>query len=258
MSLIAFLFGTIIGSFLNVCIYRLPKEESIVFPASHCPGCSKPIAWHDNVPVLSFCILRGRCRNCKQKISFQYPLIELVTGLLFVLFYTTFGVTVTSVIFLVFSLALLVCTVIDWYHQIIPDAITLPGMLIGLAISTIYPALHGETIFWKGFLAAFLGLMAGGGFLYVSAIMAEYFLKKEAMGGGDIKLLGLIGTLLGWQGSVWTIFISSVLGSIMGLWMRLVQKKEYFPFGPAIALAAFLYVFIGQQAIDWYLGLYTR
>lgn len=257
MSLITFFFGAMIGSFLNVCIYRLPKEESIVFPSSHCLGCMKPIAWFDNIPVISFVILRARCRNCKQKISFQYPLIEIVTGLMFVLFYSTFGITVTSVIFLIFSLALLVCTVIDWYHQIIPDVITLPGMLIGLAVSAAYPALHGETIFWKGLLAAFLGLLAGGGFLYVSAVLAEYFLKKEAMGGGDIKLLGLIGTLLGWQGSIWTIFISSVLGSIMGLWMRLVQKKEYFPFGPAIALAAFLYIFIGRQAIDWYLGLYT-
>jgi leader peptidase (prepilin peptidase)/N-methyltransferase len=252
-----FFFGAMIGSFLNVCIFRIPKEESIVFPASHCQKCLKPIAWHDNVPVISFVVLKGKCRNCSQKISWQYPFIELITGLLFVLFYSTFGISLQGVVYLIFSLALLVCTVIDWHHQIIPDAITLPGMVLGLVISAAFPSLHGQDVFWKGLLSAFLGLLVGGGFLYASAVAAEFFLKKEAMGGGDIKLLGLIGTIIGWQGSVWTIFVSSVLGSILGLWLRFTQKKEYFPFGPAIAAAAFIYLFYGQRAISWYLGLYS-
>ncbi len=252
MVLFVFIFGTLIGSFLNVCIYRLPDEESIVFPGSHCRKCKKQIAWYDNIPVLSYLVLGGKCRKCKVKLSIQYPMIEVLTGLLFVLFYLSFGPTVKGVVYLSFSLALLVATAVDLRHRIIPDEISVGGLVVALILSAVFPALHHETTIQWSLFHAFIGVLAGGGFLYASAMIAEICLKKEAMGGGDIKLLAFIGALLGWPGAVWTIFVSSILGSLFGIYFRLRNKEEYFAFGPYISLAAFLYLFWGQGAISWY------
>jgi leader peptidase (prepilin peptidase)/N-methyltransferase len=248
----AFGFGAIVGSFLNVCIFRLPDGESVVFPGSHCRSCKKPLGWYDNVPLLSFIFLRGHCRHCKSPISRQYFLIEIVTALLFVLFYHFFGPTPTGGIYLVFSMALLVAGVIDLRHRIIPDEITLPGIVLGLGLSALVPTLHGQETWVRGLGASFLGAAIGGGFLYLAGTAAEKILKKEAMGGGDVKLLAMIGAFIGWSGVFWTIFFSSLLGSVAGIYMRLKKGEQYVPYGPYLALAAFMYLFFGSELIRLY------
>ena len=252
--LIAFCFGAMVGSFMNVCIFRLPKEESIVFPASHCQSCRKPIQWYDNIPCLSFLMLRGRCRHCRAKISWQYFFIELLSGALFVLFYQKFGLTVNSFFYLAMTLSFVVVSAIDFRHRIIPDGITLPGILIGLAASAVWPSLHGQESWKGGLLQSFVGIMIGGGFLYLAGTLTEIVLKREAMGGGDVKLLAMIGALLGWKGVLWTIFVSSVLGSVVGVYQRVRYGEMYIPYGPYLAGAAFLYLFYGPEIFQWYLG----
>ena len=192
---LAALLGACIGSFLNVCIVRLPEDRSIVFPGSHCVTCKAPILWYDNIPVLSYVLLRGRCRKCRTGISVVYPLVEIAAAALFVLFYVAFGLTPAAFVYLGLSLALLVETVIDLRYQIIPDEITLPGIVLGFLASTMWPGLHDTSVWWSGALASGLGIVAGGGFLYAAGTLAEKILKKEAMGGGDVKLLGFIGAV---------------------------------------------------------------
>ena len=253
MIFVALAVGLITGSFLNVCIYRLPEGKSVVFPGSHCRVCLKAIGWYDNIPLVSYAALRGRCRHCRASISPQYFWIEFFTGALFLLFYFHFGLTARGVVYLVFSLALLVETAIDFRHQIIPDAITLPGMVLGLLISACLPGLHAQTSPLWGFVWALAGLLAGGGILYLAGTLAEWILKKEALGGGDVKLLAMIGTIIGWPGVLWTIFVSSLLGSMVGLYVRFTKGEERIPYGPYLAAAAFSYLFIGPQAIKVYL-----
>ncbi len=257
--IIATALGLIVGSFLNVCIFRIPKEESIVFPASHCQSCNKPIAPTDNIPVISFLLLKGQCRHCHAKIDWQYPMVEILSACFFVLFYHSFGLTVKGVLYLIFALALLVQTFIDLRHQIIPDSITLPGMLIGLVASSVWPDLHGANVWWLGVFRSSIGLLVGGGFFYVTGTIAEWVLKKEAIGGGDVKLLAMIGALLGWRGVACTIFLSSLSGAIIGLYLKFAHGEERIPFGPYIALGAVLYIFFGQKMIWWYahaVGIY--
>ncbi len=252
LGLIAFLTGLIVGSFLNVCIYRLPKEESVVWPASRCLSCQKPIAGYDNIPVVSFIFLRGRCRQCGVKISWQYPAVEFLTAALFVLFYRVFGLSWEGALYLFFSLGLLVQSFIDFRHQIIPDEITLPGILVGFVASGFFPGLHGETFWARGLLQSLIGILAGGGSLYLVGTVAERILKKEAMGGGDVKLLAMIGAFLGWKAVFWTIFVSSLLGAGAGIYLRFKKGEERIPFGPYLAIAAFLYLFFGPRAIKCY------
>lgn len=258
MEFFVFVMGAMIGSFLNVCIYRLPENKSIAFPGSHCMACQKPIAWFDNIPILSYLILRGKCRSCRVKISIQYPIIELITAILFLVFWKRFGWTPIGITYLIFSLALLVQSLIDARYRIIPDEITLPGMVLGLIVSAVFPQLHDQMTHLAGFLKALFGLLAGGGFLWAAGTIAEKILKKEAMGGGDVKLLGLIGTIIGVQGVFWTIFVSSLIGSVIGIYFRLRKGEETIPFGPYLALAAFSYLFIGPTCIEWYLKAMGR
>ena len=251
-SLIVFFFGAIVGSFLNVCIFRIPRGESVVWPGSRCLACGRPIAWHDNVPIISFFALGGHCRHCRTRISRQYVFVEIFTALIFVLFYRWFGPSVKGLIYLLLSLALIVESAIDLRHEIIPDVITLPGILMGLLVSALFPALHGETLWTAGLFKSLAGVLVGGGFLYASAVAAEFLLKKEAMGGGDVKLLGMLGAFLGWQGCLWTIFVSSLIGSAVGIYLRLKSGRRHIPFGPHLAIAAVLYIFFGEKVIAWY------
>ena len=250
----AFALGAVVGSFLNVCIIRVPKEESVIFPASHCVDCRAPIAWHDNIPIASYFWLRGRCRSCGAKISKQYVVVEFLTACLFVLFYNYFGISVAGAVWLLFSLALLVQSAIDFRHQIIPDGITLPGILLGTFLSVLIPGLHGQTSWLIGLREAAIGVLLGGGFLYAAGTIAEWILKKEAMGGGDVKLLAMIGAFVGWQGVLWTVLVSSVLGSIVGVYLRFKKGEQMIPFGPYLGLAAFLYIFFGEKTIRAYLN----
>jgi leader peptidase (prepilin peptidase)/N-methyltransferase len=244
--------GAIIGSFLNVVILRLPeKDDSIIFPASRCPKCRTEIRWYDNIPVISFLLLGAKCRSCKAPISWQYPLVELAMALLSLALYKKFGISLSLGIYFVFCASLLVIIFIDMRLQIIPDIISLPGIVLGFAVSFFSPL-----VTWQ---QAGLGLLLGGGILY--GIAAGYYLitKREGMGGGDIKLLAMIGAFLGWQCLPFVIFGSSLLGSIAGLGAMIRQQKggrTVIPYGPFLSLAALLYLFFQAEinaAFRWYL-----
>ncbi len=247
------MFGAIVGSFLNVCIYRLPERQSIAFPGSRCRTCLRSIVWYDNVPCISWFMLRGKCRRCGAKISPQYVAVEFLAGSLFVLFFAVFGPTVKGMVYLALSLALLVQTFIDFRHRIIPDALTLPGIVVGFAASVAFPGIHGTADRWQAALASGIGILAGGGSLYLAGTLAEWILKKEAMGGGDVKLLAMVGAVIGWKGVIWTVFVSSLVGSIAGVYLRLRKGEELIPYGPFLGFGAFTYLFFGPPVMHWYL-----
>jgi len=248
---ISALFGAIVGSFLNVVILRLPDPgQSIVFPASHCPKCSSPLSWYENIPIISYIFLRGKCGHCKVPISLQYPLVELTMALLAAALFYTFNLSIATAGYFLFSAALLVIIVIDIHHQIIPDVISLPGIICGVLFAFVSP-----TLTWQSSL---IGLLIGGGVLY--AIALSYFLlrKMDGMGGGDIKLLAMIGAWLGWQSLPFVIFASSFSGSLVGLIAMLYQKKggrTRIPFGPFLSIAALFYLFFKEQIL-YFFNLY--
>jgi len=251
---VLFIFGLCIGSFLNVCIYRLPAGKSIVYPGSMCPVCNRAIAFHDNIPVLSYLFLGGRCRRCKTPIPFRYPLVELITGFLALGIFIRFGLTPAALIFFVFSAALIVSTFIDIDHRIIPDLITLPGIPVFFVASFFLP--HPDLI--SAFIRSIAGILAGGGSLFLVAWTYERLTGKEGMGMGDVKLLGMIGALIGWQGVLFTIFTGSSAGCLVGLVLMIRHRggmKTAVPFGPFLSLGALLYVFWGPDLINWYLHL---
>lgn len=248
--LFVFVFGMVVGSFLNVCICRMPKNESIVSPPSHCPLCSYQIRWYDNIPLLSYLFLRGKCRGCGAHISFQYPLVELLNGILALFLFLRFGPTLVFAALFLFCSALVVITFIDIEHQIIPDEISLSGIVAGFALSFF---LKGHT--W---LNSLLGILLGGGSLLLVAYLYQRLTGKEGMGGGDIKLLAMMGAFLGWKSVPFIIFTSSLAGSLIGISIMLFQKKDSklaIPFGPYLAFGAVLYIFCGKALIRWYLGL---
>ncbi len=241
--------GLILGSFYNVCIYRLPQEESIVWPGSHCPHCGHPLSILDNLPLVSFLLLKGSCRYCQAPISYQYPLVEGVTGLATVLIGWKFGLSWAFFQALVLFGALLVVSFIDRSHQIIPDWITYPGIGIGL----IFSWLTGTPGLWS----SLIGVLLGGGLLWLLAFGYQWLAKKEGMGGGDIKLLAMIGAFLGWPGVLVTLLFGSLLGTLVGLGLILIWKKDRtyaVPFGPFLSLGAVIYLFFGAAILNWYLG----
>ena len=240
--------GLAVGSFLNVCIYRLPRRESLAFPASHCTACGRSLRWYENVPVLAYVILRGRCRTCGARISPVYPLIELAAGALAVLWYGQFGLSILFASRLLFAFALLVLFVIDLQHRILPDVITLPGVLVGFAFSLFGP---------PGWLDSLIGLLAGGGFLYLLAEAWWLIRHEEAMGFGDVKMLGMIGAFLGWQLMIFTLMFASLMGAVVGLAIIAAGKgdrKSQLPFGTFLALAALAACIIGTPVVEWYTG----
>ncbi len=250
----AFAFGLAVGSFLNVCIYRIPIKKSIVTPPSGCPACGILIKFYDNIPVLSYLILRGRCRKCGVHISMIYPVIELITGLMSMALVTRYNLLNNSLpqffIFFIFVSALICITFIDLEHMIIPDVISIPGIIIGFIISLFF-----SHITW---LDSLLGLLVGGGVLYLIAVFFEVVRKKEGMGGGDIKLLAMIGAWLGLKSLLFVIMVSSFTGAIIGSAGLILSKKgirAQFPFGPFLALAAILYIFFGKELTNWYFSL---
>ncbi|MGD9950079.1 MAG: A24 family peptidase, partial [Desulfobulbus sp.] len=235
-------------------ILRLPKEDaSIVFPGSHCPQCNHSLSWWENIPLLSYLLLRGQCRNCKERISWQYPLIEAAMAVFSALLFQRFGVSVDFCVMFVFFAALLVIIFIDIHHQIIPDLISLPGIAVGFAASFFTSDVTGQQ--------SGLGVLLGGGLLYLVAFAYYTLTKKDGMGGGDIKLLAMIGAFLGWQSLLYVVFASSLLGSIIGI-VAMIMKgqggKTRVPFGPFLAFGAITWVLFQQQIlILWhlYLGL---
>jgi len=249
-SICSFILGAVVGSFLNVCICRLPRDESVVSPPSHCPGCGYLIRWYDNIPLLSYLMLRGRCRGCGERISPRYPLVELLNALLSLALYLRFGPTLAFCVLFVLCSALVAITFIDLEHQIIPDEISLSGIVLGF-VASFFLAGHG----W---LNSLLGILLGGGSLLLVAYGYQLLTGKEGMGGGDIKLLAMMGAFLGWRSIPFIIFVSSLAGSLIGISLMLIQKKDSklaIPFGPYLALGALLYVFYGPRLIRWYLTL---
>jgi leader peptidase (prepilin peptidase)/N-methyltransferase len=250
LHIISIIFGAIVGSFLNVCIIRIPKEESIITPGSHCPHCNNPIKFYDNIPLVSYLLLKGKCRNCNGPISIQYPLIEGITAFSSFLLFVKFGATLSYLFFFSFVAALIVITVIDLYYQIIPDAISIPGIGIGLLGSLIIPYI---TLF-----NSLIGILVGGGSLFLVATLYQWLFKREGMGGGDVKLLAMIGGFLGWKAVILTILLSSFIGSIIGIAIVLLKGKDFkyaIPFGPFLSLGAVISLFYGEALIQWYLGL---
>lgn len=246
----ALVFGMVVGSFLNVCICRMPNDQSVVSPPSHCPNCSYQIRWYDNIPVFSYLFLRGKCRGCGVHISLQYPLVELLNGILTLMLFLRFGPTLAFATLFIFCSALVVITFIDIEHQIIPDEISLSGIVIGFVLSFF---LAGHS--W---LNSLLGILLGGGSLLLVAYLYQWLTGKEGMGGGDIKLLAMMGAFLGWKSIPFIIFASSLVGSVVGISMMLFQKKDSklaIPFGPYLAFGAVLYIFYGKTLIQWYLSL---
>lgn len=243
-------FGLIIGSFLNVVIHRLPREESLVTPRSRCPACQTPIRPWDNVPVVSFLLLRGRCRDCGQPISWRYPLVEGLTGLLFALTVARFGMTFLALSLLFLVSALVVVAFVDLDHQVIPNAITLPGIPLGL--------LAGLAVGGPSILDRILGALTGAGFLYLVLLYGSALYGRDAMGEGDLNLIALVGAFLGWRGVVVTILFGCVAGSFVGLTMIAfgrLGRRDHMPFGPFLATGALVALFVGDQLISWYVTL---
>ena len=248
--LIAGLLGALIGSFLNVCIYRLPRQESIAWPGSHCPTCSHPIAWYDNIPILSYLALAGRCRHCAVRIPFRYPLVEVLNASGYVGLLWVFGPSLVTVAYCLLYSALLVVAGTDLTHKIIPNAVTFPGIIVGIVCAA--------TVLPLGFFDSLLGVLVGGGILWLLAWASPYLFGKEGMGGGDIKLLAMIGAFLGWKPALMTIMVGSFMGSLVGVTLiaaQVIKREDYIPFGPFLVCGALVALFFGQSILDWYQGI---
>ena len=271
ISIVVFLFGLIIGSFLNVCIVRLPRGRSIATPPSHCPRCTSPIRFYDNIPVISFLLLRGKCRSCGEPISWRYPIVELMNGLFYLWIVHEIGLGGEAFLLMAFCSSLIVITFIDFDHQIIPDVITLPGMVIGLSLAPffLYPLsdplpfhinglLPHAGPYLTAFINSLIGIILGGGPLLAIGWLWEKLRHVEAMGGGDIKLMGMVGSFLGWKGALLTIMLGALTGSVVGVLLIVLKRhkmEKVIPFGPFLALGAVASAFYGPDIISWYLGL---
>ena len=249
--LFVFFFGAIFGSFANVVIIRLPKDESIILPSSHCIKCNYKIPWFHNIPILSWFVLLGRCANCKIKISFRYPLVETIMAFGFLALYVHHGFNLYFFEHALLFFGLVTVSFIDLDHMIIPDSFSLGGIGIGLLGSYFNEG--------RGVLSSFLGVLMGGGFLWAVAYLYYVWRKQEGMGGGDIKLLAWIGAVLGWKSIPFVILSSSIIGSIVGLYVSIKSEKGLtaaIPFGPYLALGAILYIFYGDNFVNWYFGIF--
>lgn len=257
LALVAFVFGSILGSFLNVCIARLPKNESIVKPPSHCPNCKAPIPFYDNIPLISYLFLLGRCRFCKGRISPRYFSVELLMGVLTVALLFRFGLSPAFFVNIVFVAALIVITFIDLDVRIVPDVISLPGIGVGLVASFFqYPWPTGYLSIPPSPFNSLLGILAGGGFLLLVAWLYELVTGTEGMGGGDVKLLAMIGAFLGWPAIPLTLFFASLTGSVIGVILMVkagAGGKYALPFAPFLCLGAVIYLFFGREVVQFYL-----
>jgi len=271
ITVVIFIVGLVIGSFLNVCIVRLPRGGSIVTPPSHCPRCQSSVKFYDNIPLISFLLLRGKCRNCGEPISWQYPLVELMNALFYVWIVREFWLGGEAFLMMALCSSLIVITFIDLDHLIIPDIITLPGMLVGLSLAPFFMSPLGDQLpfhldqllphagsYLTGFLNSLIGLILGGGPLLAIGWIWEKVRHVEAMGGGDVKLMGMVGSFLGWKGALLTIMLGAVAGSVIGVLLIALNRHKigkYIPFGPFLATGAVASAFYGPDIVSWYLGL---
>ena len=245
------LLGAVVGSFLNVCIYRIPRGESLVFPASRCPQCGRGISWHDNVPIVGYFLLRGRCRHCRQPISGRYPLVEFLSAVLALAAYVKFGFSLALPAVFLFLAVVIVIVFIDIEHQIIPHEIVLPGIPVFLLAAVF--------IMGVPWLDSFLGIMVGIGILYLIALYYEQLTGNEGMGGGDVNLMAMFGAFLGWQSLLFILMIASVTGAAVGIFLMIRRGeslKYAVPFGPFLSLGAVLYLFWGRDLMKSFLYLF--
>lgn len=263
LSICAFLVGAMIGSFLNVCVYRLPHGLSVVSPRSRCPKCEQAIVWYDNIPMVSWLLLGAKCRHCKTPISWQYPLVEGLTAFLFFAVYWRFGLHVATPIYMLLAASLVLITFVDLTDWTIPNEVTFPGIPLGIVCSLVamfYPA--SGLVVLGYFLPVFnsmLGVLAGGGLLYALDKITLAVLKKRGMGFGDVKLLAMLGGFFGYPGVVLIIMIASFVGSVVGIAVIFSKRMKgsedsghYLPFGPYLALAGLVVLFFGKNIYDWY------
>ncbi|MFC1452730.1 prepilin peptidase [Verrucomicrobiota bacterium] len=271
-STLAFLFGACMGSFLNVCIYRIPQDMSVVVPRSHCPLCGKMIAWYHNIPIASFLALGARCHYCRGKISSRYFLVETLVASLFLLVWLKLDPlgygpplglaaaghwALVPVYWLVMA-GLVLGTFVDFDHMIIPDRVTIGGIVAGLALSALVPALHSATGPLQSLARAGIGLAAGWGTLWLIGVVGRMMFRKDAMGFGDVKLMGAIGAFCGWRAVLFVIIFSSLFGSLVGVALVLLRKKDMqsrIPYGPWIALAAVTWILWGPRIWAMYIHL---
>ncbi|MBI5096615.1 MAG: prepilin peptidase, partial [Nitrospirae bacterium] len=240
-----FILGAVIGSFLNVCIYRLPLQQSIISPSSHCPHCHIPVKFYDNIPILSFLLLRGKCSSCGNPRSVQYMLVEILNAASYALILWRFGLSVESAIYAALFSSLLVASVIDLHHRIIPDVITIPGTIAGLLASAF--------ILPGGIKGSVIGTLVGSGIFFIAAVAS-----RGGMGGGDIKLIAMLGSFLGWINVIITIILSSFIGSLVGILMMIFLgkgRKYPIPFGPFLAVGGIISLFFHDEIVAWYLGM---
>lgn len=257
LHLIVFVFGTLIGSFLNVCIVRIPSGQSVISPPSRCPKCNHGVAFFDNIPLISYIFLRGRCRACGETISPRYFLVELLMGTFAIALFERFGLSFSFFVSFLFVAALIVISFIDLDVRIVPDVISLPGIICGLVLSLVgYFAIGRDVDLVPSPVSSIIGILAGGGFLLATAWLYEKFTGVEGMGGGDIKLLAMIGAFLGWPSIPITLFIASLVGSVVGLSCMALTgagRRLALPFAPFLCSGAILFIFFGEQIIRFYL-----
>lgn len=276
LAAVIFISGLIVGSFLNVCIYRLPRKESIICPGSYCPHCKHKIAWYDNIPLLSYIFLKGHCRHCGFRISFRYFLVELITALLFVILFNRFGLCGDYFIFILFCCGLIVASFVDISHRIIPEEVSVGVLLIGLVINFIKSLPHFSRFPNLPIINSLWGAIFGSGLIYLTALVfnfilfviigriykllkREFYLMKEfeeneeasCMGGGDVSLMAMIGAFLGWRLTLLTFFIAPFFGAIVGLYVLIRKKSHLIPYGPFLSLAAFVALLWGDNIIRW-------
>jgi len=247
--LIAFISGTIIGSFLNVCIYRIPEGESVIYPYSYCPECGERIKWYDNIPVISYLILRGKCRNCGKKISVQYPLVELLTGILTAGVVYRYGLSFVSFYFLILTYVLIVVSMIDLKTMLVPIKLCYFAMVTGILLSLFVPVIS--------FKDSILGASFGAGIILFIIETYYIFTGKEGMGYGDANIMAVIGSFLGWEKVLLTIFFASLIGSVVGVTLMVLKGKNAkfaLPFGPFLSIGAYITLLFGNEIIRWYLG----
>ena len=247
-EILSFVLGCCLGSFFNVVIYRLPRGESLLRPFSHCPSCDVPIAFYDNIPLLSYLILRGRCRNCGSRISLRYPLVEALSGVLTAMLYRAYLLSPAFIVFLIFASLLMVIAFIDLETFLIPDLLSLSGIILGFATSFANPCVDP--------VSSLIGIFFGGGVLYLISWTYSTLRGREGIGGGDIKLMAMIGAFTGCRGVVFTILVASLSGSLFGI-LEMKKSGERFatqiPFAPFLALGALSYIFWGELFFTWYL-----
>jgi leader peptidase (prepilin peptidase)/N-methyltransferase len=244
VSVLAGLVGLMIGSFLNVCTLRWPEDESVVFPGSHCPKCGKPIRWYDNVPVLGYMLLRGRCRACREPISLQYPLVELATGLVWAGMFSYAGLSFEALRGALLLTILFGIALTDARFYIIPDQFSLGGLVLGLGLAFLPGGIDA--------LDALIGAIVGFGLLESVAVVGKWMFKKDAMGDGDIRMMAMVGAFLGWAGVLLTVFLGALLGAVI-FGPISYKTKKLVPFGIFLAAAAAITYGFGSEIIDWYL-----